>query len=130
LNKERGSLVQMLRQALNIINNEYRTEIDYQKQLLEDFQLSQSIAQAVFTDAALLNELATQDLQAYEDRSFAIQLSREDAEYAEYADLPGCDPTKRLRSRTGRQPYPRDFRLVLLRALHSPTTRQTKLVRP
>jgi hypothetical protein len=60
--------------------NEYHAEIDRQKRLLEDSKLARSIAQAVYNDAAILNQLATQDIQAYEDRNYALQISREDAE--------------------------------------------------
>jgi hypothetical protein len=68
--------------------DEYRAEIDRHRQFLEDLQLAKSIAQAVYTDATLLNELAAQDIQAYEDRNYALQISSEDAEFQ---DPPGQD---------------------------------------
>lgn len=90
--QDKGKYVSGKPSAHIIAINEYRAEIDRHKQVLEDLKLAQSIAQAVYTDAPLLSELTRQDIQAYEDRNYALQLSSND---------PGCqNPPRGIHDQT------------------------------
>ncbi|KAF1832429.1 hypothetical protein BDW02DRAFT_529935 [Decorospora gaudefroyi] len=58
----------------------FQAEIQGYKTFLDDEKLAQSIAAAVHTDSPLIGDLTSQDVQAHEDRCFALELSNNDPE--------------------------------------------------
>ncbi|KAF2134353.1 hypothetical protein P153DRAFT_279412, partial [Dothidotthia symphoricarpi CBS 119687] len=56
----------------------FQAELQDYKTFLDDQKLAQSIGAAVHTDGVLIGDITTQDLQAHEDRRYAVQLSNND----------------------------------------------------
>jgi hypothetical protein len=58
----------------------FQAELQAYKTFLDDQKLAQSIAAAVHSDSILIGEFTSQDVQAHEDRRFALELSNNDPE--------------------------------------------------
>jgi hypothetical protein len=58
----------------------FQAELQSYRAFLNDQKLAQNIAAAVHSDSFLIGELTSQDVQAHEDRRFALELSNTDPE--------------------------------------------------
>lgn len=58
----------------------FQAELEQYRIFLSDQKLAQSIGAAVHTDATVIGDITSQDVQAHEDRRYAVQLSNNDRE--------------------------------------------------
>jgi hypothetical protein len=58
----------------------FQVELQSYKTFLDDQKLAQSIGAAVHSDSFLIGDLTSQDVQAHEDRRYALELSNNDPE--------------------------------------------------
>jgi hypothetical protein len=65
---------------IDVAFSSFQAELQAYKTFLDDQKLAQSIGAAVHSDSVIIGELTSQDVQAHEDRRFALELSNTDPE--------------------------------------------------
>lgn len=76
----------------------FQAELQDYRTSLNDRQLAQSIGTAVYSDGAVVTELASEEIQCYEDRLLAFQISNNDPEYQKPSVLVDQETDSRIQS--------------------------------
>jgi hypothetical protein len=65
---------------MDVAYSKFQIELQAYEDFLADQKLAQSIGAAVHSDSVVIEDLTSQDVQAHEDRRFALELSNNDPE--------------------------------------------------
>ncbi|KAG9190145.1 hypothetical protein G6011_08233 [Alternaria panax] len=65
---------------IDVVYSQFQVELKAYKDFLADQKFAQSVGAAVHSDSVVIENLNSQDVQAHEDRRFALELSNNDPE--------------------------------------------------
>jgi hypothetical protein len=63
---------------IDVVYGQFQAELQAYKDFITDQKLAQSIGAAVYSDSVIIEDLTSQDVQAHEDRRYALELCNND----------------------------------------------------